>query len=167
MTSLDDIKAELIGNVKFQSTPIPMADTDYLSFTIQGAKRLYVDEGIEDNWKADYDKVSNTLARDLSLTEAEYAWTCAEINFRTQIKDDLAQITGFTTDALSITNADKPYKNAETTIEALEKRLARLAFDFTHQNPVVFSPPYNKYSFNDYNDFPYGNDTVIESGTLI
>ena len=132
MTSLIDIQNELVGNVKFQVVPIPMTLEDYASFTLQGVRRLYVDEGIEDSFLAEYDKTTNTLSRNLSLTEQEYAWTCAEINFRNQIKDDLANITGFTTDALSITNADKPYANAKGTIQALEDRLSKLAFKFTH-----------------------------------
>jgi len=145
MTSLLDIQEELIGNIKFQATPIPMTPEDYASFTLQGVKRLYVDEGIEDDFLTDYDKTSNTLLRDLTLTEQEYAWTCAEINFRCQIKDDLAAITGFTTDALSITNADKPYVNAKGTIQALEDRLAILSFKFTHKNPTVYKTPCDNY----------------------
>lgn len=133
MTSLEDIKTELIGNVKFQATPISMTDSDYLSFTIQGVKRLYIDEGIENNFLIDFDKVNNTLLRNLTLTEMEYAWTCAEIAFRTQIKDDLAELVSYTTDALSIGNAMQPYKNSVLVIQNLEDRLAKLAFKFTHK----------------------------------
>lgn len=133
MTSLDDIKSGLIENVKYQKTPIVFVDSDYLSFTRKGIKRLYVDEGIEDNFLTDYDKVSNTLVRTLTLTESEYATICAEIAFRTQIKDDLADIVSFSTNALSVSNGDKPYKNLQLTIDNLESRISQLGFKFTHK----------------------------------
>lgn len=133
MTSLVDIQTELESNIKFQVTPIPMTQEDYLSFTIKGAKRLYTDEGIEDSFITDFDKVANTLVRDLTLTELEYCCICAEIAFRNQIKDDINAIVGYSTNAISITGANSPYKNAEATIYELESRLAKLAFKFTHK----------------------------------
>ena len=133
MTSLLDLQTELQGNIKFQATPIPMDNSDSVNFTIQGVKRLYVDEGIEDSFLTDYDKIGYTLARDLTLTEQEYAWTCAEIAFRNQIKDDLAELVGYTTDALSVSNATQPYKNSQAVIQSLESRLSVLAFKFTHK----------------------------------
>ena len=133
MTSLLEIQATLTSNVKFQAIPIPMVTNDYLNFTIQGAKRLYVDEGIEDNFLIDFNKTTNTLSRILTLTEIEYVCICAELAFRTQIKDDINAIVGYSTNAISITGANSPYKNAEATISALETRLAKLAFKFTHK----------------------------------
>jgi hypothetical protein len=133
MTSLIDIQAELISKIKFQATPIPMDDSDYLTFTVKGIKRLYTDEGIEDNFLVDFDKLNNTLTRDLTLTESEYACISAEIAFRNQIKDDINAIIGYSTNAISITGANSPYKNAEATIYELESRLAKLAFKFTHK----------------------------------
>jgi hypothetical protein len=132
-TSLTDIKTDLITNVKFQKTPIPMTDDDYMSFVIKAAKRYYVDCGMEDEFNSDYDKVTYTLNKDLSLSDLEYILLASEIAFRTQIKDDLADIVGYSTDALSITGADKPYKNIQSTINDLETRLSKLAFKFTHK----------------------------------
>lgn len=133
MTSLEDIQNDLTTNTKFQATPIPMDSSDYLSFTIQGVKRLYIDEGIEDDFLIDYDSVAYTLVRNLTLAEQEYARISAEIAFRNQIKDDINAIVGYSTNAISITGANSPYKNAEATIQALEDRLAKLAFKFTHK----------------------------------
>jgi len=134
MTSLTDIQASLTLNVKFQVTPIPMVSADYLAFTITGVKRLYVDEGIEDNFLVDFNKTTNTIIRTLTLTEIEYATISAEIAFRNQIKNDINAIIGYSTNAISITGANSPYKNAEATILELESRLAKLAFKFTHKS---------------------------------
>ena len=133
MTSLLDIQTELTSNIKFQATPIPMDNSDYVNFTIQGVKRLYIDEGIEGSFLTDYDKTGYTIARDLSLTEQEYAWTCAEIAFRNQIIDDCNSIIGYTTNAIAITGANAPFKNQQGTIQFLEDRLSVLAFKFTHK----------------------------------
>lgn len=134
MTSLVDIKLALIANVKFQTTPIPILDADYLAFTVQGVKRLYVDKGSEDNFLTEFNKTTNIISRDLSLTEIEYATICAELAFRNQIKNDINAIVGYSTNAISITGANSPYKNAEATILNLETRLSKLAFKFTHKS---------------------------------
>jgi len=160
MTSLIDIQTELTDNIKFQVTPIPMTISDYASFTLQGVKRLYVDEGIEDNFKADYNKISNTLLRDLTLTEIEYCWICAEIAFRGQIKDDINAIIGYSCDAISITGANLPYKNAEATIQTLEDRLAKLSFKFSHKPHAISRSQFDIDSYNDqeeyfFNNYPY------------
>lgn len=136
MTSLTEIQASLTLNVKFQATPIPMVSADYLAFTITGVKRLYVDEGIEDNFLVDFNKTTNTIIRNLTLTETEYATICAEVAFRNQIKSDINAILGYSTNALSITGANTPYKNAEATILELESRLSKLAFKFTHKSSL-------------------------------
>ena len=133
MTSLTDIQTDLISNVKFQATPIQMADEDYIEFTIKGIKRLYTDEGIEDDFITDFDKTNFTILRDLNLTESEYACIASEIAFRNQIKNDINAIIGYSTNAISITGANSPYKNAEATILLLELRLSKLAFKFTHK----------------------------------
>lgn len=169
MTSLDDIKTELIDNVKFQETPLPMEDSDYMNFTIQGVKRLYVDEGIEDNWKVDFDKVNNTLVRNLSLTETEYAWIAAEIAFRGQISNDLSNLVSFTTDALAVSSALQPFKNSQLVVQSLEARLSVLSFKFTHQNPTIYNSSYDNYPYGSYSysDHPFGENNNSELGDFI
>ena len=132
MTSLEDIKAKLISKVKFQETPIIFVDADYISFTVEGAQRLYVDAGSE-SWDIEFDKTLFQLNRAFTLTEREYILIASEIAFRNQIKDDINAIVGYSTNAISITGANSPYKNAEATILSLENRLAKLAFKFTHK----------------------------------
>lgn len=134
MLSLDVITLELISKVKFQQTPIPMTDSDYLGFVVQGIKRLYVDEGIEDNYLLDLNITTKTISRNLTLTEMEYVILSSEIAFRNQIKDDLSSIVSFSTNALSVSNGDKPFKNLNDIIIVLETRLAKLAFKFTHKS---------------------------------
>ncbi|MBU3186650.1 hypothetical protein [Clostridium estertheticum] len=132
MISLITIKDKLISKVKFQETPVIFVDADYISFIIEGAQRLYVDAGL-DSWDLDYTELTSELNRTFDLTEREYILIASEIAFRNQIKDDISAIIGYTTNAISITGANSPYKNAEATILLLESRLSKLAFKFTHK----------------------------------
>ena len=134
MTSLTTIMTQFKSNVKFQTTPIPYTDTDYNDLVIQGAKRLYIDEGIEDNFKTEYNPTTKQLSRDLTLTEEEYVIIASEIAFLKQIKGDVTQIMGYSTNALNITGANKPYENISKDMAELEHRLSQLAWKFSHRS---------------------------------
>lgn len=56
----------------------------------------------------------------MPIDEEEYVLLCAQIGFFNQVKTDVNNIVGYTTDALSVTNADKPYANIKDSIEKLE-----------------------------------------------
>lgn len=133
MTSLDDIKAEFIRNVRFQETPLPFTDADYSDLIIEGTKRLYIDEGIEDKFTVEVDTTLNTISRDLTLTEKEYLEVSAEINFYNQIKNNWSTLCSYTTDAISVAGAGNIFKAIDGNVQSLEDRLAQLAFKFTHK----------------------------------
>jgi len=46
---------------------------------------------------------------------------CAQINFFKKVQADVNNIVGYTTDALTVTNADKPYVHLQDTIDKLEQ----------------------------------------------
>ena len=62
-----------------------------------------------------------TMKDDLAIDEKRYAILSAKIEFFRRVQTDVNNIVGYTTDALTVTNADKPYINIESTIGALEK----------------------------------------------
>lgn len=138
-TSLSPLLTQFKSNVKFQVTPIPYNDLDYLSLLLQGVKRLYIDKGIEDDYITDYytetieSVTTHYLKRDLSLTEQEYIIIASEIAFLKQIKAEVNQIVGYSSDALSITGANKPYENISQDIAELENRLSQLGWKFCHK----------------------------------
>ena len=61
------------------------------------------------------------IQADLLLDEKRYVELSAKIEFFRKVQTDVNNIVGYTTDALTVTNADKPYMNLTTTIDALEK----------------------------------------------
>lgn len=62
-----------------------------------------------------------SLSEDLILDERRYVMLSAKIEFFRKVQTDVNNIVGYTTDALTVTNADKPYINLDTTITKLEK----------------------------------------------
>jgi hypothetical protein len=132
-TSLQPLLTQFKSNVKFQQTPIPYFDEDYTSLLIQGIKRLYIDEGNDDNFLTEYDEDLEQINRNLSLTEQEYIIIASEIALKNQVKLDYQTIVSYSTDSLSITKADAPYRNISEEIKELESRLSQLAWKFSHR----------------------------------
>jgi len=131
-TLLADIRDELIDIIKFYQTPITYVSADYDKIVLRGTKRYYVDVGIEDSFSSNYSATpSPQLSSDLSLSEKEYILVSSQIEFMKQILGDVAQILSYSTDALSVTNADKPYLHLRTDILALELRLSELFYKIT------------------------------------
>ncbi len=57
---------------------------------------------------------------DLPIDEEKYVLLIAQIMFFKKVQSDVNNIVSYTTDALSITNADKPYAHLQDTILNLE-----------------------------------------------
>lgn len=56
---------------------------------------------------------------ELDADEYEYVLTTAEVSFYRRVQSDVNRIIGYSTDAMTITNADKPYANLSQTIAEL------------------------------------------------
>ena len=124
MTNISELANELKGATRWQKTPLPLSDNDYVSIIIRALKRLYIDTGRASVFNMDMitknDEENVCFTEDLPIDEEEYVLLCAQIGFFNQVKTDVNNIVGYTTDALSVTNADKPYANIKDSIEKLE-----------------------------------------------
>ena len=123
--SITRLAYELRDHTAWQRTPMPLNDQDYINMVIYGLKRLYIDTARA----SDYDKIQfNTSDEDgeitcdikLPIDEEAYVMLCAQINFMKKVASDVNNIVGYTTDALTVTNADKPYANIKDSIASLE-----------------------------------------------
>lgn len=131
-TSLVEIRNELITKIQFYKTPIVYTNDDYDKIVLSGTKRYYIDIGKDSQFSSDYTSVpSPQLNSDLLLSEIEYILVSSQIEFIKQILGDVAQILSYTTDALSVSNADKPYLHLRTDILALEDRLSEVFYKIT------------------------------------
>lgn len=65
---------------------------------------------------------------DLKIDELRYAFLSAKIAFFQKVQTDVNNIVGYTTDALTVTNADKPYQNLAGTIDGLENERRKIYY---------------------------------------
>ena len=70
----------------------------------------------------------------LQIDEEEYLLLSAEISFFRKVQTNVNNIFGYSTDALTITNADKPYANLSATISELEQKQRTLYYKMVRFN---------------------------------
>lgn len=141
-TALNEIVAELKDNTCWQKTPLPLMDNDYVNMTKRAIRQLYVDTGrasVYHNglFTEDVDE-SVTFSEDLMADEIEYILICAQINFFKRVATDVNNIVGYVSDALTVTNADKPYSNLKDTIDRLENE-RRIKYYKMHRFAMPFA----------------------------
>lgn len=79
----------------------------------------------------DSEGLLQSMSDDLEIDEKRYAILSAKIEFFRRVQTDVNNIVGYTTDALTVTNADKPYINIASTIDALEKERRIIHYKMT------------------------------------
>jgi len=136
-TITTDVMEQLITNTKHQRTPETYTSDDYKALAILGCKRFYRDTGIEDSWDDEYTAGDTpTLSRDLDILELDYCLKASEIEFFKQIRNYWNTLVGYTTNALSITMANKPFEQLNATIKEKEVELT----DLFHKMTDVSNP---------------------------
>ena len=147
--SITELIDELETLTKWQETPYPLLEEDYLNMIVRGIKRLFADtnrpaafdkslfkevENEEENQEEaveptseeteeEHNQVTKELIYDMELNiiEERYILICSEIEFFKRVQTDVNDKFSYSTDALKVTNADKPYANLKDSISELEK----------------------------------------------
>lgn len=132
-TSITQLGNKLKYLTQLQKTQLPLFQLDYQSFIIDGFKRLFIDTARYSSFNTDmisFDQETDqtTIAYDLPIDEQEYVLLCAQLQFYQRAIAEVNAMVGYTTDAISITNADKPYANIKNTINDLQKRRRQLFY---------------------------------------
>ncbi len=131
MTSVTDLAAELANRVYLQRSEKEFTSEEYIQLIENAIGRLYVDTGralqfdklhFEDTGDAIY------FSEDLKIDEKEYVLLIAEKTFLQIIQKDVNIITSYTTNALSVTGADKPYAHLADSIDKLEWQRRELLY---------------------------------------
>lgn len=123
-TSIARLAEELEERTKWQKTPEPLTPEDYDRFIINGIKRCFIDTGRYGLYTPDKffkENITPLFDYDFGIDEEEYILLVAQIQFFQRVQNDVNNIVGYTTNALTVTNADKPYANLEDTINKLEQ----------------------------------------------
>lgn len=118
IVTVDELSYRLQYDVKWQETPETLYDDDYYYIIRSAIRRLYIDTARSDLYE-DLDEY------DFEIDEQEYIILCAKLYFYDMVKASLDQMVSYTTNALSITGGDKPYKNIKETRNELEAERIR------------------------------------------
>lgn len=115
----------LKNKTKWQETPYPLNEEDYFEMIREGIELLFVETGRS----ADYDEDKYVIIEEtgeygfdytIPLDEKKFIQYSALINFFAKVQTDYNDRFGYTTDALTVTNANKPYENLRETIDKLD-----------------------------------------------
>lgn len=122
----------LQDETSMQRTPKPITVGQYGDMVMKGIRRLYIDTGralIYDSSNYRYDDEEGFMfGDDLPIDEQEYVMLCAQINFFKRVQTDVNNVTSYSTNAITVTGADKPYAHLKDTIEDLERRRRELYY---------------------------------------
>lgn len=128
MLNITKLANWLKEETEWQETPYPLTDSNYINMVISGIERLFVDTGRSEQ----YDENKYVLVGDdpeeqyfgydaiFPLDERKYIELCSKINFFSKVQSDVNNRFGYATDAITVTNADKPYVNLKDTIDKID-----------------------------------------------
>lgn len=135
MTSVTALANELESRVYLQRTEAEFTADEYIQLIVHAIRRLYVDTGRAlkfEEYQFTTETVDDTttvyFSEDLKVDEEEYVLLIAEIAFLKIIQKDVNVITSYTTNALSVTGADKPYAHLADSIEKLDNERRELLY---------------------------------------
>ena len=123
MTNITVLANELKTETAWQRTPDVVTDEDYLKMIVKAIKTLFIDTGRTFQYNNEMLVVENGetyFDYDLKIDEEKYVMLLAQISFFKKVQSDVNNIVSYTTDALSVTSADKPYTHLQNTISELE-----------------------------------------------
>lgn len=123
MTDIGELAEELKEATAWQRTPQPLGNWDYEKMIIKALKTLFIDTGRTFEYKqyAETDDYDDLLFNyDLEIDEERYVLLTAQIAFFKRVQSDVNNIVSYSTDALTVTSADKPYTHLQDTISELE-----------------------------------------------
>ena len=119
---------ELKRGTEWQRTPTEIKPEEYFAMIVKGIEYLYMITGRGASYRDDMiDAENQTFSGKLNLTEKMIVLWAAEIELLEKVRADKNAIVGYTTDALSVTNADKPYQYLSQSIDELRQKI-RAAF---------------------------------------
>ena len=139
MTNISELAEELKDATAWQRTPEVLYDFDYQRMIISGIKTLYIDTGRASaynknmiSWEKTEEGDVLFFSDDLPIDEEKYVLLTAQIAFFKRVQSDVNNIVGYTTDALTVTNADKPYAHLQDTVANLENERRIVFYKMTN-----------------------------------
>lgn len=134
MTDLRYLLEELLDWVKLQKMPIQLSEDDLeirmSDILVLAVRTLFIRTGRGEAFRRDMFtykyEVVQSMQGTLSADEEALVIVYAKMETLRWIQGDVNTIVGYTTNALTVTNADKPFVNLETMLKDLEQREAMI-----------------------------------------
>lgn len=124
MTNIVDLVEELKDATAWQKTPFRLTGYDYTRMIHRAIKTLFIDTGRTFEYSDDLfiqdENGDDVFNYDLKIDEEKYVLLTAQISFFKKVQSDVNNIVSYSTDALTVTSADKPYAHLQDTIGELE-----------------------------------------------
>ena len=125
MTNVDELTEELMSYVEFQQLPRTIDYDEYRAMVVRGIRKLYVDTGRSGSYTGVLYTINDDDGKlyfrdDLGADEVEYVLILSQMEFYRTIRASVNEMVSYTTDALSVTQGDKPYANITGTLNELE-----------------------------------------------
>ena len=132
MTDIGKLCEKLYNKIEWQKMPIVNSSKEYknmlINAVVAGLEDLFVVTGRAASYYSyeyvrDDDGNISEFSYDLPLDEELYVLCFAQIDILKKVRNQYTELLGYTTNALSVTNADKPYVYITGTISELENRM--------------------------------------------
>ena len=127
MLNISKLVEWLKEETEWQETPYQLTDGNYVHMVVNGLERLFVDTGRSEQYNEEKyvtvvepDGEYFCYEADFPLDEKRYIQICSLMNFFSKVQSDVNNRFGYSTDALTVTNADKPYANLKDTLDKLD-----------------------------------------------
>ena len=142
MTDVEAMVSEFAERVAWQRLPVEMAPMEYITMLRgmidAGIKRMFIRTGryamchtlqfVYDGEEPDTPYLTKIADYDMPADEQEYVILDSQIAFYKRLAGSVNTMTSYSTDALSVTGGDKPYKNIQETISELKREQAAIYY---------------------------------------
>lgn len=139
MTDLIALTERLISSIEWQLVPVDMTVDDCIPFVVEAIEFFYIMAGkalqySDDLVVIDEEAGTAVFMADFQMDERQYILTTAMILFYQKVQSDVNELMSYTTDAMSVANADKPFGNLAGMIDNLKERQLMIWHKMTRYN---------------------------------
>lgn len=144
MTDIIALTERFVDDIEWQMVPEDLTVDDCVPFILNGIRDWYV-------WKGAAMQYSDSLLirneeretimwnADFHIDEEQWIICDAAIRFYQKVQSDVNELESYTTDAMAVANADKPYKNLADMILNLKERRLELWHKMPRYNQLGVS----------------------------
>lgn len=146
MTDVVKLAKKLYRAINQQTTPETVGQLDLIYLIMDAIEELYIISGRQSQFSEDmFDmdteapQIECTFADDLSTDERNWVVLDAEINFYKWVQNSVDDMFSYSTDAMTVSHGDKPYKNIGETIADRKEKLNRIWYSMIRYNQLGVS----------------------------